>query len=219
MTAVPDIPFVIKICGITNEEDARVAIEAGANALGFNFYAGSPRYITLFRAHEIVTAVQKPFLKVGVFVNASEAQLAKAVREVPLDILQLHGDNCPAQFSTSYRMWRSITVDGTDCANRDLTNLSAESYRAEAYIFDTSSPHFGGSGKCFDWSLAAGFVSRKIIAGGLDATNVADAIRATKPWGVDACSRLESSPGKKDSRRVRDFVQAALAARPREIAL
>jgi phosphoribosylanthranilate isomerase len=218
MTAAPEVSFVIKICGITNEEDARVAIEAGANALGFNFYAGSPRYITVRRAHQIVTAVQKPFLRVGVFVNAREAQLAKAVREVPLDILQLHG-NCPAQFSSSYRMWRSISVDGTDYANRDVTKLSAESYRAEAYIFDTSSPHFGGSGKCFDWSLAAGFVHRKIIAGGLDATNVADAIRATQPWGVDACSRLELSPGKKDSRRVRDFVQAALAARPREIAL
>jgi phosphoribosylanthranilate isomerase len=214
MTAAPDISFVIKICGITNEEDARVAIEAGANALGFNFYAGSPRYITPARAHEIVTAVQNPFLRVGVFVNATEAQLATAVREVSLDILQLHGDNCPAQLSSSYRMWRSITMDSTDCANRDLTSVSAE-----AFIFDTPSPHFGGSGKCFDWSLAAAFAYRKIIAGGLDATNVADAIRATKPWGVDACSRLESSPGKKDSRRVRDFVHAALAARPREIAL
>jgi phosphoribosylanthranilate isomerase len=214
MTAAPDVSFVIKICGITNEEDARVAIEAGANALGFNFYAGSPRYITPARAHEIVAAVQKPFLRVGVFVNASEAQRANAVREVPLDILQLHGENCPAQVSSSYRMWRSITIDSADSTNRDLTSVSAE-----AFIFDTPNPHFGGSGKCFDWSLAAAFAYRKIIAGGLDATNVADAIRATNPWGVDACSRLESSPGKKDSRRVRDFVQAALAARPREIAL
>jgi phosphoribosylanthranilate isomerase len=214
MTAAPDVSFVIKICGITNEEDARVAIEAGANALGFNFYAGSPRYITPALAHQIVAALEQPFLKVGVFVNASEAQLATAVRDVPLDILQLHGDNCPAQVSSSYRMWRSITTDSTDYANWDVTSLSAE-----AFIFDTPTPHFGGSGKCFDWSLAAEFAYRKIIAGGLDATNVADAIRATKPWGVDACSRLESTPGKKDSRRVREFVYAALAARPQDIAL
>jgi phosphoribosylanthranilate isomerase len=214
MTAAPDVSFVIKICGITNEEDARVAIEAGANALGFNFYTGSPRYITPALAHQIVAALEQPFLKVGVFVNASEAQLATAVRDVPLDTLQLHGDNCPAQVSSSYRIWRSITMDSTDYANWDVTSLSAE-----AFIFDTPTPHFGGSGKCFDWSLAAAFAYRKIIAGGLDATNVADAIRTTKPWGVDACSRLESSPGKKDSRRVREFVYAALAARPQDIAL
>jgi phosphoribosylanthranilate isomerase len=214
MTAAPDVSFVIKICGITNEEDARVAIEAGANALGFNFYVGSPRYVTPALARQIVAALGKPFLKVGVFVNATEAQLATAVRDVPLDVLQLHGDNCPAQLAGSYRMWRSIAMDSTDCANWDVTSLSAE-----AFIFDTPTPHFGGSGKCFDWSLAAAFAYRKIIAGGLDATNVADAIRTTKPWGVDACSRLESSPGKKDSRRVREFVHAALAACPQDIAL
>lgn len=210
MNAARDISFVIKICGITNEEDAQVAIEAGANALGFNFYAGSPRYITPARAHQIAAALERPFLRVGVFVNATEAQLTTAAREVPLDVLQLHGDNCPAQLSSAYRMWRSIIAG-------DVT--SSEYARAEAYVLDSPGPLFGGSGKCFDWALAATFVYRKIIAGGLDATNVADAIRTTKPWGVDACSRLESSPGKKDSRRVRDFVHAALAARPQEIVL
>jgi phosphoribosylanthranilate isomerase len=214
MSAARDISFVIKICGITNEEDAQVAIEAGANALGFNFYAGSPRYITPARAQRIVEAVKKPFLRVGVFVNATEAQLAAAAREVPLDVVQLHGDTCPAQLSSSYRMWRSITADGARSEYGHVTTVNAE-----AFVFDTPSPHFGGSGKSFDWSLAATFAYRKIIAGGLDATNVADAIRTTKPWGVDACSRLELSPGKKDSRRVRDFVYAALAARPQEIAL
>jgi phosphoribosylanthranilate isomerase len=210
MSAARDISFVIKICGITNEEDAQVAIEAGANALGFNFYAGSPRYITPARAQRIVEAVKKPFLRVGVFVNATEAQLATAAREIPLDVVQLHGDTCPIQLSSSYRIWRSIIPDDV---------ASCEEVCVEAFVFDTPGPHFGGSGKSFDWSLAATFAYRKIIAGGLDATNVADAIRTTKPWGVDACSRLESSPGKKDSRRVRDFVCAALAARPQEIAL
>jgi phosphoribosylanthranilate isomerase len=224
MSAARDISFVIKICGITNEEDAQFAIEAGANALGFNFYAGSPRYVTPVRANQIVAALKKPFLRVGVFVNATEAHLATAVREVPLDVVQLHGENYPAQLSSSYRMWRSISADGADSEYRQVTNVSAEAYRAkayrpEAYIFDAPTSKFGGSGKSFDWSLAATFAYRKIIAGGLDATNVADAIRTTKPWGVDACSRLESSPGKKDSGRVRDFIHAALTARTQEIAL
>jgi phosphoribosylanthranilate isomerase len=215
MSAEREISFVIKICGITNEEDAQVAIEAGANALGFNFYSGSPRYITPDRAHQIVAAVKRPFLRVGVFVNATEAQLATAAKNVPLDVLQLHGDACPAQLSSSYRMWRSISA--SDAARSEYARAKAGS--AEAYVLDTPSPNFGGSGQSFDWSLAATFAYRKIIAGGLNATNVADAIRTTKPWGVDACSRLESSPGKKDSLRVRDFVNAALAARPQEIAL
>jgi phosphoribosylanthranilate isomerase len=214
MSDARDIPFLVKICGITNEEDAQVAIEAGANALGFNFYAESPRYITPARAHQIVAALGKPFLRVGVFVNATEAQLATAARDVPLDVVQLYGDNCPAQLPSSYRTWRSIIASGAESGY-----AHAESAGAEAYVFDTPSSHFGGSGKPFDWSLAATFRHRKIIAGGLDATNVADAIRTAKPWGVDACSRLESSPGKKDSRRVREFVYAALAARPQEVAL
>lgn len=208
MNAADDISFVIKICGITNAEDARLAIEAGANALGFNFYRGSPRYVTPARAREIVQAVQTPFLKVGVFVNATEAQLVTVAGQVPLDVVQLHGDNCPAQLAISHRIWRSIVPE---------ESASSQYEDAEAYILDAPTPHFGGSGECFDWSIAAAFAYRKIIAGGLDATNVADAIQTARPWGVDACSRLESSPGKKDSQRVRDFVNAALAARPEEI--
>ncbi|MFL6354843.1 MAG: phosphoribosylanthranilate isomerase [Bryobacteraceae bacterium] len=215
MKPVRDSAFVIKICGVTNEEDAQLAIEAGANALGFNFYRGSPRFVTPARAREIVQAVETPFLKVGVFVNASEIQFAEAAREVTLDVVQLHGHNCPAQVSGSYRIWRSISVD----SGTDWENARAKAGSAEAYILDAPSSDFGGSGKCFDWSLAAAFVYRKIVAGGLDATNVTDAIRTAQPWGVDACSRLEVSPGKKDGQRVRDFVNAALAARPREIQL
>jgi phosphoribosylanthranilate isomerase len=220
MNATRDISFVIKICGVTNEEDAQLAIEAGANALGFNFYRGSPRYITPARAREIVQVVQTPFWKVGVFVNATETELAKAAAQVPLDVVQLHGDNCPADFSGSYRIWRSIGAnDATNWKNACAKAESAETRSVEAYVLDTPSSHFGGSGKCFDWSLAAAFAYRKIIAGGLDATNVADAIRTAQPWGVDACSLLETNPGKKDGQRVRDFVHAALATRPKEIPL
>jgi phosphoribosylanthranilate isomerase len=210
MNAARDISFVIKICGITNEEDAQLAIEAGANALGFNFYRGSPRYVTPARAKEIVQTVQTPFLKVGVFVNPTKAEIIKAAEHVGLDVVQLHGNRCSAQLASSHRVWRSI-VPGD--------SASSQYEGAEAYVLDAPTPHFGGSGKCFDWSLAAAFAYRKIIAGGLDATNVADAIRTAQPWGVDACSRLEASPGKKDRQRVRDFINAALAARPQEMPL
>jgi phosphoribosylanthranilate isomerase len=224
MNATRDISFVIKICGVTNEEDAQLAIEAGANALGFNFYQGSPRYITPARAREIVQAVQTPFWKVGVFVNATETELARAAAQTALDVVQLHGDHCPAHSLGPYRIWRSIGAnDATNwenaCAEARSAKAGSVARSVEAYVLDTPSSHFGGSGKCFDWSLAAAFAYRKIIAGGLDATNVADAIRTAQPWGVDACSRLETSPGKKDGQRVRDFVHAALATRPKEIPL
>ena len=160
MNAAPDISFVIKICGITNEEDAQLAIEAGANALGFNFYRGSPRYITPARAKAIVEAVQTPFLKVGVFVNATEIQLATVIEQANLDVAQLHGENYPAQLSGSYRIWRSIRAD--DAAASKYASGKAwnsEAIVAEAYVLDTPTPHFGGSGKCFDWSLAAAFAA------------------------------------------------------------
>jgi len=197
--------FVVKVCGVTNQEDARVAVEAGANSIGLNFYSPSPRYLSFNRAAEIVKSLPKGVLIVGVFVNASEQEIIEAAERVSLDVFQLHGEKSPASFRNGLRIWRSIPV-GT----RPLPG-------AEAYVLDSATPDFGGSGECFDWSLAAAFPYRKIIAGGLDGTNVAEAIRAAGPWGVDACSRLESSPGKKDAQRVRNFVHAAIAAIQQEI--
>jgi phosphoribosylanthranilate isomerase len=212
MSTASEIPFIVKICGITNEQDAAMAVEAGANALGFNFYPGSPRYITLDRACEIVRATDKPFLRVGVFVNPSEAQLAEAAQQVALDVVQLHGNTCPVWFSNVCRVWKSIVVTGA--ALSEYTGNETGS--VDAYVLDTPTPEFGGSGRSFNWSLAAQFAYRKIIAGGLDPTNVAEAIQITSPWGVDACSRLESGPGRKNAHRVREFVRAALVARSQE---
>ncbi len=209
MIAAIDIGFVVKLCGITNEEDAQLALEVGANALGFNFYRGSPRCITPGRAAQIARALTRPFLRVGVFVNATAVEIAQAAAKVPLDVVQLHGSRCPAQLSRSYRVWQSIVAKDA-CSSDEYDG-------AEAYLLDAPTPQFGGSGKNCDWSSAAAFTKRKIIAGGLDATNVADAIRITSPWGVDACSRLESSPGKKDRRRMCDFIEAALAASLRHV--
>jgi phosphoribosylanthranilate isomerase len=202
MSSTPHLPpFVVKVCGITSKEDAHMALAAGANALGFNFYRQSPRYIAPESAQRIVRSLPPSLLKVGVFVNASEADLLAVRSLVPLDIFQLHGPALPTSLVSFARVWRAISPgqQSTDA-------------RFEACLIDTPSAGFGGSGRSFDWTLAAGFPHRTIIAGGLDARNVSDAIRVAQPWGVDACSCLESKPGIKDPERVTAFVQAALAA-------
>ncbi|MFL6414904.1 MAG: phosphoribosylanthranilate isomerase [Bryobacteraceae bacterium] len=198
MKSVSEIEFLVKICGITDEEDGRVALACGANALGFNFYASSPRFLTFDRARELTDALEGEYLRVGVFVNPSESELNEALSAVPLDVVQLHGEHCAAP-SRSVRVWRSLALPAEISPGET----------AEAFLLDSPSTAFGGSGRTFDWSLAAGFPRRAILAGGLDASNVAEAIRAVRPWGVDACSRLESKPGRKDASRVRAFLLAA----------
>ncbi len=189
--------FIVKVCGITCEEDARVAVDAGANALGFNFYAKSPRYIAPQRAAQIIERVPGDYLKVGIFVDKPYGRT-----EVPLDILQLYGQINPLEVSNHCRIWRALPAS---------TTLSP-AHSFEALLLDSFTPEYGGSGKPFDWKLAGAFSQRVIIAGGLDDSNVAEAVRIAHPWGVDACSRLESTPGRKDPKRVRAFVHASLAA-------
>ncbi len=200
MRSAAEIDFVVKVCGITEEEDGQAALAAGANALGFNFYGQSPRYLSFDRAGRLMAALAGDYLRVGVFVNPTEAELNEAISALPLDVIQLHGDNCPPP-PRGTRVWRSVVLPAT---------ISGEEANVEAFLLDSPSPEFGGSGRTFDWSLAAAFPRRAILAGGLDASNVAEAIRAARPWGVDACSRLESRPGRKDAERVRAFVGAAL---------
>jgi phosphoribosylanthranilate isomerase len=198
-----ELPFVVKVCGVTTEEDLETSIEAGANAIGFNFYPKSPRFLTPERALQIVRSLRGPYLKVGVFVNPTEEELIETASLAPLDVLQLHGDPPSPQLASSFRIWQS-TQPGIAHETLDPN--------VEAWLLDTPTAQFGGSGKSFDWSLAAGFPRRAIIAGGLDASNVTIAIRVARPWGVDACSRLESAPGKKDPARIKRFVETALAA-------
>lgn len=206
MTHAADLPFVVKVCGITNEEDAREAVAAGAQALGFNFYPNSPRFIASSLASQIIEAVPGSYLRVGVFVNTGDNELfqqhlSEIARAVPLDVYQLHGARGPVSFPGGARVWRSIAPQAAPATDESFV---------EAFLLDTPSPEFGGSGQTFDWSLAQNRTHRILLAGGLDASNVAQAIRIAQPWGVDACSRLESSPGKKDPERVRAFVRAAL---------
>ena len=197
--------MMVKICGTTNREDALAAAEAGATAIGFNFYRGSSRYIQPEQAAEIASRVN--LLKVGVFVNEAQAEMERIGELAGLDVIQLHGDETAALANQQPgRVWKAFRVTESWKAD-DL-----DSYTAEAFLLDTpASGNYGGSGKPFDWNRARGLKSKIILAGGLDAANVGAAIQAVSPWGVDACSRLELSPGRKDHNKMRRFIEAALA--------
>jgi phosphoribosylanthranilate isomerase len=195
--------MMVKVCGITNIEDATAAIEAGASALGFNFYPESPRYIHPETAAGIAARLAPGVLKAGVFVNQPAGSVKDIVRAAGLDVVQLHG----ASFAPAgVRFWRAVRMrPGFDFASLDA--LDAEAFLIDAF----SGEAWGGTGRTWNWTLAAGANRRIILAGGLDAANVREAIREARPWGVDACSRIESSPGKKDHAKMRAFVEAALA--------
>lgn len=202
-------PAIVKVCGITSAEDAREAVEAGATALGFNFYRKSVRYVTAEQAGAIATP--GGVLRVGVFVNEAEAELRRIAQVARLDVVQLHGDEAPEAVPSGLRVWKALRVD----AEFDARVL--ERYRVEAFLLDgPAGGDYGGVGKPFAWAAAAGLRHRVLIAGGLDASNVGEAIAAAHPWGVDACSRLEAAPGTKDKDKVRAFIEAARAGRNHE---
>jgi phosphoribosylanthranilate isomerase len=192
--------MMVKICGITNREDALAAVEAGASAIGFNFYRESPRYISPTGATMIAAKIPANVWKVGIFVNETPETIARIAIDAGLDVAQLYGTS----EARGLRIWRAIQ------ANESLlSHVNDEA--AEAVLLDTPSDDLhGGTGTSFDWSRAKGLPKHIIIAGGLDATNVRRAIEQAQPWGVDACSRLEKSPGLKDHDKVREFVKAAL---------
>lgn len=189
--------MIIKICGITNQEDATAAVEGGANALGFNFYSGSPRCVT----PQVAAAIATPsgVRRVGVFVNESPARVEEIARTAALDTAQLHGTETPNEYPAGIAVWKAARITGA----LDLADLGP----AEAVLLDGPA-----SGQTFDWNIARHIAGRVILAGGLDASNVARAIELVHPWGVDTCSRIESVPGKKDHRKMNEFLQAAMAA-------
>jgi phosphoribosylanthranilate isomerase len=191
--------MMVKICGITNREDALAAVEAGASAIGFNFYRESPRYISHTGAAMIGEKIPANVWKVGVFVNETPEAIARIVLDAGLDVAQLHGSS----HMRGMRIWQAVSAVGT------VAGPLAES--VEALLIDTpSNEAFGGTGKTWDWTQAPHLEQKIIIAGGLDAGNVRTAIEQAKPWGVDACSRIEKSPGLKDHDKMRRFIAAAL---------
>ena len=192
--------MMVKICGITNREDALAAVEAGASAIGFNFYRESPRYVSPTGASLIAAKVPAEVWKVGIFVNETSETIARIAVDTGLDVVQLYGTS----EARGLRVWRAVQANGSL-----LSHINDE--LVEALLIDTPSDDLhGGTGTSFEWSRAKGLPKKIIIAGGLDATNVRGAIEQAQPWGVDACSRLEKSPGIKDHDKVRNFVKAAL---------
>jgi phosphoribosylanthranilate isomerase len=199
----------VKVCGITNPEDARVAATAGAAAIGLIF-AESPRKVGIEEAREVAAALLEDVLKVGVFVNAEPDEVVRIAREVGLDYVQLHGDERPEDVTAvrggGVKVIKALRVR----AAADLAEI--EGYGADLYLLDAYSEKArGGTGTRFDWGLANSLKGRAniLISGGLGPENVRDAVSYFEPWGVDASSSLESAPGKKDRDRVRRFVFAA----------
>jgi phosphoribosylanthranilate isomerase len=196
----------VKICGITNMGDAKHACRAGADAIGFNFYPKSKRYIVPERAATIARAVGRKVFKVGVFVNCPADEIREVAEMVRLDAVQLHGDE-PEEVVTELR---SLLPQNTQIIKAVRSGDAATD--AHAIIIDAVNSEYGGSGETSDWDAAAKLVKEKKIvylAGGLGADNVEDAIRLVHPFAVDACSRLEKSPGLKDRRKVAAFIKAA----------
>ena len=208
----------VKICGITSLDDARAAIEAGADMLGFNFYRPSPRFIEPSEARKIIESLQsktgaQPITTVGVFVNeTSPGSLMRIVEESGVTAVQLHGEE-----SIEFCQRLKLLLNGKSLIKvlrviGRFTPTETEAYDADAIMLDSfHSEMRGGTGHVFDWSIARSvreLVPRLFLAGGLSPDNVAQAIAQVNPNAVDACSSLESSPGQKDAARMREFVQA-----------
>lgn len=200
----------VKICGTTSEEDALLAVALGADAVGF-ILAPSPRQIAIDLVADIVKRLPADVLTIGVFRDEARERVVSLVQRGRLKGAQLHGHETPEDTCWVSERLR-LTIKVFPAGDPDLAR--ADDFGSDLVMLDAPTP---GSGKVFDWSLAEGVSTtrRLVLAGGLDARNVADAISAVRPWGVDATSGVEAEPGRKDPRKLRAFIAAAkLAARP-----
>jgi phosphoribosylanthranilate isomerase len=203
---------LVKICGITNLEDALQAINAGADALGFNFYRPSPRYIEPRAARAIIDQLPGEILTVGVFVNEETPETVERIAtEAGIQALQLHGDESP-DYCQALAQRNVIKVFRV---GKDFLPEQTSAYEVQAVMLDTFDHQLrGGTGRTIDWSMARKareLAPKLFLAGGLSPENVAKAIKEVEPYGVDACSSLEISPGKKIPSRVEAFVKAVRA--------
>ncbi len=196
----------IKICGITRSEDAEAAAQAGADALGLVFYAPSKRCIEIARARLIVETLPPFITTVALFVDPDPQWVRAVLAEVPVDLLQFHGDEAP-EFCTAFGKpyLKALRIR----AGSDLLQYASRHRRARGLLLDTyRADQPGGTGECFDWSLIPSSLPLPLVlSGGLRPDNVAQAVRQVKPWAVDVSSGVESSPGCKDSALMRAFVQ------------
>lgn len=204
--------MIVKICGVTRVEDGVAAAEAGADLVGMNFWSGSRRRVGVERARAIAAALPPRVQKVGVFVNAAADEIDATVAAVGLDLVQLHGDES-VEFCRPFaaRAIRAFRI----AAGIDLEPLA--DHPAARFLLDTPSAGYGGSGRSFDWSLAATahrYGRPFFLAGGLTPDNVADAIARVAPHGVDVAGGVETSPGIKDRALLARFVAAAKGQTP-----
>jgi len=194
----------IKICGITNVEDALYAVEAGADALGFVFYAKSPRCVTPQQAQRIVAALPPFVSTVGLFVNESIPHIRRVMAAARLDVVQLHGDEQPDDcLIEPLRVIKALRV-------KDASSLEgADRFQVSALLLDAwSDKGYGGTGEQFDWQLIKQLTANRplVLAGGLNPDNVATAVREVRPYAVDVSSGVEVEPGKKDHQKVAEFI-------------
>jgi phosphoribosylanthranilate isomerase len=198
----------VKICGITNSADAMAAVDAGANLLGFNFYEKSPRHITPEEAAKIRPQLPKRVKAVGIFVNAPPAEVISLRKSLKLDAIQLHGDESPdfvAGIASAAPVIKAFRVEP------EFPLATLDQYPgAFAFLFDAAhTGQYGGTGRATDWDAArrAALTHRIILAGGLKVENVAAAVRIVRPYGIDVASGVETSPGKKNHDRLREFIR------------
>lgn len=198
----------IKICGITRLEDALRAAELGAHAVGFVFHPGSPRAVSLAEAARIAAALPAFISTVGLFVNADPANIRNAIAEVPLDLLQFHGDEAPADcVGFGRRYIKAVRM----APGVDLVKCAADFHQSAGLLLDAHvAGTWGGTGQRFDWARVPQGLERPVIlSGGLNPENVAAGIRAVRPVAVDVSSGVESAPGIKDPDKLKAFIHEA----------
>ena len=196
----------VKFCGITRPDDARCAAQLGADAVGLIFYPPSPRAVDVEQALEVLSVIPAMVTTVGVFVNPQPDELDAVLARVPLDLVQFHGDEAPDECARSPRPWmKAIAM----CDEVDVSALAMRYVGARALLLDTFSvDRKGGTGRTFDWELIPGNLNVPIVlAGGLNAGNVAAAIRAVRPHAVDVNGGVESAPGVKEHKKMEAFMK------------
>jgi phosphoribosylanthranilate isomerase len=200
----------IKICGITSAKDLDAAVDAGADAVGFVFYPPSSRYVNVETAAALIRCLPPFVLSVGLFVNAAPNEIAATLSSLPLNLLQFHGDESPADCECWQRPYlKAVRMK----PGVDVRRIATEFATARALLLDTFTESYGGSGNAFDWALIPASLSLPVVlSGGLTPENVGAAIRRVRPLGVDVSSGIEAAKGEKDHRRMREFVAAVRMA-------